>query len=265
MNEVDTTSSSRIFVKIMMQEVPEGMGLPVLGCSRWITRKTPASLSITLQVSDLVRLLRRASQGEPSIQRLFITDLMCCSLEHASPDYGMVQRRAMLEAESSSSDSSSDANSSSEDSLSDSDSESDASDDFRDRRSYRRSSTPPRQYRRDLPRLGRGDSRTPSPPPRHRPDSPRRRRDDRRSASPPRSRRDDDRQPDGRSGYGRNRRESPPPAGRHRRHSDSVSRMPPHSRSRSPPRRESARDWDRFRDYDRRRDGSRDRYRDCRR
>jgi len=30
MDEDDTTSSSRIFVKIMMQEVPEGMGLPTL-------------------------------------------------------------------------------------------------------------------------------------------------------------------------------------------------------------------------------------------
>ena len=63
----------------------------------------------------------------------------------------------MLEAESSSSDSSSDADSSSEDSSSDSDSESDASDDSRDPRSYRRSSTPPRQYRRDSPRRGQGD------------------------------------------------------------------------------------------------------------
>ncbi|KAH9010299.1 hypothetical protein EDB85DRAFT_2052377 [Lactarius pseudohatsudake] len=30
MNEDDTTSSSRIFVKIMMQEVTESMGLPTL-------------------------------------------------------------------------------------------------------------------------------------------------------------------------------------------------------------------------------------------
>jgi len=49
----------------------------------------------------------------------------------------------MLEAESSSSDSSLDADSSSEIFSSDSDSESDSSDDSRDRRSYRRSSTPP--------------------------------------------------------------------------------------------------------------------------
>jgi len=70
---------------------------------------------------------------------------------------------------------------------------------------------------------------------------------------------------DGRSGYGRNRRESPPPTGRYRRRSDSVSRTPPRSRSPSPPRRDCARDRDRSRDYDRRRDDSRDRYRDRRR
>jgi len=86
-----------------------------------------------------------------------------------------------------------------------------------------------------------------------------------RSPLPPRSRRDDDLRHDGRSGYGRNRRESPPPgsivgaATRPRRRylasianvNVSVLRF-----------REGARDWDRSRDYDRRRDGSRDRYRD---
>ena len=35
-------------------------------------------------------------------------------------------------------------------------------------------------------------------------------------------------------------------------------------RGRSPPHRESARDWDRSRDYERRRDDSRDKYRDRR-
>ena len=66
---------------------------------------------------------------------------------------------------------------------------------------------------------GRGDSRAPSSPPRRRRDSPCRRRDDSRCASPP-SHRDDYRHDDNinRSGYGRNRRESPPPAGRYRQH-----------------------------------------------
>jgi len=56
---------------------------------------------------------------------------------------------------------------------------------------------------------------------------------------------DDDRCSDGRRGYGCNRR--------------------CHLRARlsSPPRRESAQDWDRSHDYDRRRDDSGDRYRDC--
>jgi len=60
----------------------------------------------------------------------------------------------MSKAESSSSDSSSDASdtdSSSDISSSDSDRESNSLDDPRDRRSHRRSSTPPRQYRRDPP------------------------------------------------------------------------------------------------------------------
>jgi len=121
----------------------------------------------------------------------------------------MEQRWAMLEAESSSSDSSSDADSSSKDSLSDSDSESDVSDNSRDRRLYRRSSTPPCQYRRDSPRRGQGDSRTPSPSPHHRRDLSRCSRNDSQSASPPQSCRDDDRPLHSRSGYGLSRVTTP--------------------------------------------------------
>ena len=68
----------------------------------------------------------------------------------------------MLEAEPSSPDSPSDTDLSSEISSSDSVSESDSSDDSRDGCSYRRSSMPPRQHRRDSPRGGRDDSQTPS-------------------------------------------------------------------------------------------------------
>jgi len=114
----------------------------------------------------------------------------------------MEQRRAMLEAELLSSDSSSDMDSSSEDSLSDSNSESDVSDNSCDWHLYRRLSTPPRQYRRDSPRRGQGDSRTPSPSPRHRWDLSQRRRNDSQSASPPQSCRDDDQPSHSRSGYG---------------------------------------------------------------
>jgi len=143
---------------------------------------------------------------------LFTTELMCCSLERVSPDCGTTP--PILEAESSSSDRSSDADSSSKVSSFDSHSESDVSDDSPQpapRTVVRR----PRLVNTggDFPRRGRDDSRTPSPLPRHRRDSPRRRRDVSRSASPPRSCRDDDRRSDGRSGSGRNRRESPPPAG----------------------------------------------------
>ena len=79
MNEDDATSSSRSFVKIMMQEVTENMGLPTLNerfadpeikvlCAGMFPLDTEKravlylALSITLRVSDLVPLLRaRAS------------------------------------------------------------------------------------------------------------------------------------------------------------------------------------------------------------
>ena len=75
MNEDDTTSSSRIFVKVMMQDVTESMGLVTLGehfvdpeikalCAGMFpldNPKTRGSLSITLRVSDLVPLLGTCS------------------------------------------------------------------------------------------------------------------------------------------------------------------------------------------------------------
>ncbi|KAN0115923.1 hypothetical protein V8E52_006463 [Russula decolorans] len=281
MNEDDTTSSSRIFVKIMMQEVTESMGLPTLK-ERFADAEVKA-LCTGMFPLDNPKNTRFAINYFTSIGLGALTEDMREHLKNA-PRLIMEQRRAMLEAESSSSDSSSDTDSSSDITSSDSDNESDVSDHTRDRHSRRRSSTPPRYSRRDSPpRRGRDDSRSPSPPRHPRRDSPpHRRRDDSRTPSPPpRSRRDSDRRDDERrGGYGRDRRESP---ARYRRRSDSVSRSPPRPQARGryererspPPRRESGRererdrDWDRSRsrsrDYDRRRDDSRERYRDRRR
>ncbi|KAI0303496.1 armadillo-type protein [Multifurca ochricompacta] len=249
MNEDDTTSSSRIFVKIMMQEVIESMGLPTL--KERFADPEIKPLCTGMFPLDNPKNTRFSINYFTSIGLGALTEEMREHLKNA-PRLIMEQRRAMLEAESSSSDSSSDTDSSSDITSSDSDANS-ASEDSRDRNRRRRSPSLPRHSRRDSLRRGRDESRTPSPS--HRP-----RRDDSRTPSPPRSRRDDDRRDDPRSGYGRDRRESP---ARYRKRNDSTSRSPPrgrYERERSSPR-ESARD----RDYDRRRDDSRDRYRDRRR
>ncbi|KAG6826526.1 pre-mRNA-splicing factor cwc22 [Tricholoma furcatifolium] len=158
-NEDDTTSSSRIFIKILMTEMMESMGLKVLA-ERF---KDPE--------------VKRSCEG------MFPTD--------NAPRLIMEQRRAMLEAESSSSSDSSDSDSDSDGSDSDSSSDSDSDESSYDRR--RRSSTPPRRRGRDDSRTPprrkyddskRDDSRSP----------PRRRRDDSQSP-PPRHNRDDSRPP----------------------------------------------------------------------
>ncbi|KAH9029536.1 MIF4G-domain-containing protein [Lactarius hengduanensis] len=265
MNEDDTTSSSRIFVKIMMQEVTESMGLPTLK-ERFADPEIKA-LCTGMFPLDNPKNTRFAINYFTSVGLGALTEEMREHLKNA-PRLIMEQRRAMLEAESSSSDSSSDTDSS-DTTSSDSDSDSDATDGPRDRDRRRRSPSPPRRPQQDSPRRRRDDSRSPSPPPRPRRDEPRRGRDDSRSPSPPRSRRNDDRRDDARGSHGRDRRESP---ARYRRRSVSDSGSPPRrrydrSRERSPPPppRESGRDRDRDRDYDRRRDDSRDRYRDRRR
>ncbi|KAH9999062.1 hypothetical protein BJV77DRAFT_978730 [Russula vinacea] len=300
MNEDDTTSSSRIFVKIMMQEVTESMGLPTLK-QRFADPEIKA-LCTGMFPLDNPKNTRFAINYFTSIGLGAVTEEMREHLKNA-PRLIMEQRRAMLEAESSSSDTSSDTDSSSDITSSDSDGESDASDGTRDRRSPRRSASPPRHFRRDSPpRRGRDDSRSPSPPRRPRRDSPRRGRDDSRSPSPPPPRRprrthpsvtissprrlrrdsprrapkrDDSRTPsppprsrrddDDRGGYGRDRRESP---ARYRRRSDSVSRSPPPPRGRYERERERSpppprRESARDRDRDRRsRSPSRSRSRD---
>jgi len=159
-NEDDTTSSSRIFVKIMMQEVMESMGLPTLkerflgprdqGIVYWhVPVGRPKKHAYQLLYKCYGRDAR-ASHGELSIQRFvhYRADVLFPRTRPASlwnngrrcqrPSRRLrtVRRtrthplrilRPIPIANTN------------------------ASDDSRDRRSYRRSPTPPRQYRRDSP------------------------------------------------------------------------------------------------------------------
>ncbi|OCH90656.1 MIF4G-domain-containing protein [Obba rivulosa] len=208
LTEEDTTSSSRIFVKIMMNEVTEALGLKTL-VERFKDDEVRRACSGMFPM-DNPKDTRFAINYFTSIGLGAATEEMREHLKNA-PRIIMEQRRALLEAESSS-DSSSDSDSSPSDSSSDSDSdsdssvsdsESDASDRSRRSPRRRRSVSPPRRDRhRDRSR----DSRTP----------PRRNHDRRRSPTPPPARprdRDDDRRREG-DRYNdkyRSRRDSPPP------------------------------------------------------
>lgn len=269
LTEDDTTSSSRIFIKIMMQEVTESMGLKTtverfkdeevrMACRGMFPMDNPKDTRFAINYFTSVGLGAVTEEMREHLKVRYFSRLLGQGLITSSqnaPRIIMEQRRAMLEAESSDSDSDSDDDSSS-DSDSDDSSDDTGSDHSRQSNRRRRSPTPPRRDR------GRDRSRT---PPRRRPSPspPPRPRDDKRpSPSPPRYRNGDrdarmvggDRDRDGyRSRYDAppHRRaasppdsRSPPPRGRY----DSPRRRP---RSRTPPKRE--------RDYDRRRDDSRDR------
>ncbi|KAI9446805.1 armadillo-type protein [Lactarius indigo] len=108
MNEDDTTSSSRIFVKIMMQEVTESMGLPTLK-ERFADPEIKA-LCTGMFPLDNPKNTRFAINYFTSVGLGALTEEMREHLKNA-PRLIMEQRRAMLEAESSSSDSSSDTDS----------------------------------------------------------------------------------------------------------------------------------------------------------
>ncbi|KAJ7584937.1 armadillo-type protein [Mycena floridula] len=211
-NEDDTTSSSRIFVKIMMNELMESMGLKGLA-ERFKDPEVKRGCE-GMFPTDIPKNTRFAINYFTSIGLGVVTEGMREYLQNA-PRLIMEQKRA-LEAESSSdSDSDSDSDSSS----SDSDSESDRSvDSRRDRR--RRSSTPPRRRRSP----SRDDSR--SPPPRRRREANPPRRSERRSP-PPRERRPS---PPTRP---RDVSRSPPPYGRDRRMRSRSRSLSPAS----PPRR----------------------------
>ncbi|EMD34349.1 hypothetical protein CERSUDRAFT_158776 [Gelatoporia subvermispora B] len=291
LTEEDTTSSSRIFVKIMLGEVTEALGLKTL-VERFKDDEVRRACSGMFPM-DNPKDTRFAINYFTSIGLGAATEEMREHLKNA-PRIIMEQRRALLEAESSSdsSDSDSDPSDSSSDSDSDasvSDSESDSSDDSRRSPRRRRSVTPPR---RDKYRDHSRDSRTPPPPPRD--------RDRRRSLTPPpvrhREKGDDRRRDDDRyNDKDRSRRDSPPrrreytpePRNRERDRGYGRDRDDERARPRSPsphppPRarydrdrrsreRDAERDgYDRRRGYDddrdRRRPDSRERYgRDSRR
>ncbi|KAK7061197.1 hypothetical protein R3P38DRAFT_3383459 [Favolaschia claudopus] len=253
-NEEDTTSSSRIFVKIMMTEMTESMGVKVVA-ERFKDPEVRRACESMFPV-DIPKNTRFAINYFTSIGLGVITEEMREYLQNA-PRLIMEQRRAMLDAESSES-SSSDSSDSSSDSDSDSpDSESSVSS-RGGRGARRRSRSPVRRRSRDRdasmsprrrdetpphrrsPPPARRRNVSPSPPRRDRdmgggrfPASTKRGRDASVSMSPPPRRRSlPPRQRDSRS---------PPPAARHR---DSRSPPPPPRRrdSRSPPpsrRRES--------------------------
>ncbi|KAK0195618.1 MIF4G-domain-containing protein [Armillaria mellea] len=212
MNEDDTTSSSRIFVKILMNEMMESMGLKTLA-ERFKDPEVKHACQGMFPV-DVPKNTRFAINYFTSIGLGVITEDMREYLKNA-PKLIMEQRRAMLEAESSDSDSS-DSDSDSSDSSDDSSSDSSSSvDSRRNDRRRRRSSTPPRRRRHSTSE----DSRTPPP---------RRRRD----ISPPRRARSPIsplRQSDGyRRGISpdshRRPSPSPPPRSRYRSRSRSLRR-----------------------------------------
>ncbi|KAI8999086.1 hypothetical protein BD414DRAFT_144616 [Trametes punicea] len=281
LTEEDTTSSSRIFIKILFQEVTESMGLKTVA-ERFKDPEVKAACRGMFPM-DNPKDTRFAINYFTSIGLGIITEEMREHLKNA-PRIIMEQRRAMLEAESSSSDTSeSDSDSDSDDSDdsdsdSDSSSASDSSDDSRRSRSRRRSLSPRRRdSRRDRsdshtpPRRDRRDS--PSPPPRYRDRSRDRERDryESRKDSPPPRRRESPR----RRSYSPDRRDrdrarararspppspSPPPRSRRDRRSRSRSYSP--LRRGKDYRRDDSRerDFDRPRDDRRRRSVSRDRY-----
>lgn len=220
LTEEDTTSSSRIFIKIMMTEVTEAMGLKTI-VERFKDPEVQAACRGMFPL-DNPKDTRFAINYFTSIGLGAVTEEMREYLKNA-PRIIMEQRRAMLEAESSSSDSDTESDDSS-DASSDSDSDPSSSE------SDTASRSPPRRE------SGRGrDSR--SPPPRR---SNGRGRDD--SRSPPRRYgRDDSRTP---PPPGRRASPSPPPPTRLRGDRDadrdrykSRRDSPPHRREHSPPRR----------------------------
>ncbi|GAA5848474.1 hypothetical protein JCM8547_004525 [Rhodosporidiobolus lusitaniae] len=223
MNEDDTTSSSRIFVKIMMQEIVENMGLKLL-VERFKDESLQHYLGNVFPV-DNPKNTRFSINFFTSIGLGAITENMREHLKKM-PALMMEQRR-QLEAAGASSDSDSSSSLSSS-SLSPSSSDYSSDDSRRSRRRPARGRSRSRSY----------DSR--SPPPRRREDS--RSPSRSRSRSPPRRRRSSSysRSPSPRRGKDDNRRRSPsysrsPPR---RRRSPSYSRSPPPRRHSPSPRRD---------------------------
>ncbi|ORY34956.1 armadillo-type protein [Naematelia encephala] len=227
MNEDETTSSSRIFVKILCTEMLEMLGIAKLSERFKIPDLQPAFAGMFPM--DNPKNTRFAINYFTSIGLGRVTEGMREYLANA-PKLLAAKHAAMQAAESASSDSdsSSDITTSTEDSDSASDSESD----------YSRS--PPPRRRRPVS-YSRSRSRSPPPTKRRRDSiSPSRSPPPRRRASPPPPRR---RYADSPSPPPRRRSPSPPP--RRRKYSRSPSRTPPRRNgggrardaSETPPRR----------------------------
>lgn len=253
-NEDDTTSSSRIFIKIMMQEMMESMGLKTLterfkdpevkhGCAGMFPMDIPKNTRFSINYFTSIGLGALTEEMREYLQVSWW--LVVLSIERAddvsciqnAPKLILEQRRAMLEAESSSSDSDSSDSDSSSDSSENSSGES-STDDIRRAPRRRSSRTPSRSRSRSRNRRRpslRSISRSRTPP--------------RRTAA----------ESVARGGGGRPR--SPPMNRRGNRSDVSHSRSPPprhRERERSPPpsmrsRRDKDRDGDKDMDVDDRR------------
>ncbi|KAH7340194.1 hypothetical protein B0J17DRAFT_650293 [Rhizoctonia solani] len=226
-NEDETTSSSRIFIKILMQELQEAMGLKTM-TERFKDPTMRESFANMFPMDDPTgKSTRFAVNYFTAIGLGVITEDMRANLLENARNIASIRDLQAQQAamESSSSSDSSDDSTTSSDSSSDSDSDSDDSRYARRRRSRSRSlnDSPPRRRDGSSPRP-KGDSR-------RRGDASPRRRDSRsRDRSP-------------RRGYSSppRRRGSTPPR-RRRGSSPSVSRSrspstPPPPRRGSPPRR----------------------------
>ncbi|KAL7424964.1 pre-mRNA-splicing factor cwc22 [Cryptotrichosporon argae] len=273
MNEDETTSSSRIFVKVVMTEMIENMGVKRMAERFKVPDLKPAFANIF--PTDNPRNTRFAINYFTSIGLGAITEDMRAWLQQA-PAILAAQHAARRAAHADSSDSDSDSSSVLSDSSDLSDSDSDdsrsppprrrrySSEDSRDARRRRRSPSPVKAKRDDRdrsPRKKRDDSpphRRVDSPPRRRDDSPPRRRDDR---SPPR-RRDDSPPPRRRYSDDRSPGSPPPPRRDAKRYDDNTpprrggpdnDRSPPRRRhDDSPPRRRDERSPPRRRYDDRR-------------
>ncbi|CAE6431871.1 unnamed protein product [Rhizoctonia solani] len=270
-NEDDTTSSSRIFVKILMQELQESMGLKTMS-ERFKDPTMRESFTNMFPMDDPTgKSTRFAVNYFTALGLGVLTEDMRANLLENARKIAAIRdleaQRAAME-ESSSSDSSDSTTSSDDSSDSDSDSDSDDSRYARRRRSRSRSRSPPHR-RNDSRRRGsysprrgespeRGAPRRKSYSPRRGSTPPRRRRRSSpsvsrspstppppRRGSPRRSGRDDS--PARKGG----RDDSPSPRGGRDASPRRRSSPPPRDRRESPPLRDSRRD-----------DSARDRRRD---
>ncbi|KAG8742664.1 pre-mRNA-splicing factor cwc22 [Ceratobasidium sp. 414] len=247
-NEEDTTSSSRIFTKILMQELQESMGLKTM-TERFKDPTMRESFAGMFPMDDPTgKSTRFAVNYFTALGLGVLTEDMRTNLLENARKMAAIRdleaQRAAVEDSSSSDSSDSDTSSDSSDSDSDSDDSRDA------RRSRPRSRSPRRGYKspsRSPPRRVSPGRRRHSSPPRRRRGStpPRRRRGSSPSVSrsrspstpppPRRSGRDHSPPPKGGRDYSppRRRRDSPSP----RRDDSRRDNSPPRRRYGSPPRR----------------------------